>query len=1714
MRAYQTTFKSRRFVVFIVSLGLMLAAAGVEAAKPAPFDTSKILTDADIFHCRLFLEPLLPVGAKTTPGENLALARALNRYSIRTDPDDHSAILNFLKRRPKSAWRVALLTNLGMEYRRTGWFSKATRAFREAYELGKYEKSHMGKGLVDHTIGELAELHARLGQAEEVEKILADTEGRPLLGTSTEQITAARESLWMMRNNPQEAFKCGAVALSRVHSLQNPNAPPDPRVLSARSTNRGISLDELRKLANEIGLNFQAAKREKAAEMVVPAVIHWKANHYAAVIAENSGRFVIQDPTGRQDVVATSAALDAEGSGYFLLPQGPLPPGWRAVTDLEASGVWGAGQTSMHDETGTKTCDFKAKPDCNSCGMATYNFHTQLVSLSITDMPVGYTPPRGPDMHFTVTYNQREVSEAINFNTSNFGSSKWVSNWIAYLDDDGSSCVLDSSLAIHLPGGGKEIFFKSGTNYTNTFQSGALLSQFKCPPSPDLPHYIRTASDGSQQVYGYASEYIPFYHARRMYMTKWIDPAGNVVLFNYDSHRRLVSVVDAVGKTTTISHLSDNPNLLPDYYLIRQVTDPFGRSALFDYQDGKLWKIHDPVGIVSEFQYAPGSDFINAMTTPYGTTTFSQPASSLNASTPPTGNARVIQAVDPTGAIERVEFGHLPLNNPYVAATETALPTVPGVSINNGNFNNRNSFYWDKKATELYPPTHDAGCDCDVYDYSKARITHWLHGSDGGASSSNIREREKMPMENAVYYFYAGQTNTAFVGTDGFPTKIARILDDGTTQLTQYTYNSFGRVTKEIDPHTPNGRVTSYVYGTNKIDLLRIYQRNALGQSTDPDGQSADKVAELTYNAADPPHLPRTFTDAAGQTTTYSYNSFGQVTSVDNPLHETTSFEYGDGSALDVPTGYLVSVTGPEFNLQHPVTTLRYSPAFPGVQKIKNFPDEYEIVRDYDGLDRPTQINYPDGTSRQFLYTDPVRGMTLDLTAIKDRLDRWTYHHYNSNRQIDSSQDPLGRTTLLDWCACGSLSGITDPKGNMTRFDRDLQSRVTSKIYAFSTPQQQSVSYTYENTTSRLKSMTDAKSQTTNYQYFIDDSLKQISYTNAQVPTPAVNFSYEDYYDRLHSVATTGLGTLTYAYYPVATAGNIGANQLASAGGTFPNDTIIYTYDQLGRNLSQAVNGSLSILHYDSLGRIDTTDNPLGHFSSSYDGVTSRVLSISYPNGQAANYGYFDNLNDRRLQTIQHLAGGAENLSRFDYTYDAEGTIQSWHKLLGAADAIDLTFGYDDADQLTSVLDGVNGSAYGYDLAGNRISNASYLFRPHNGSERQFATNELNQLTSVKTRVGVGPFSPAVPLSYDLNGNLTNDAAGKTYEWDAADRLVAINYLSTGNRTEFAYDGLGRRVKITELEPAAKKAIKSKIRSTQGSTVVSAKTFVWSGNTMAEERDSTGAVVTKRLFGAGEQRIGGPDAGNYYYSRDHLGSIREVTDSIGASKAQYDYDAWGNSSALTGSWKTDFGFTGHYFHQPSGMNLAMYRAYSPQEGRWISRDPIGESSDPDLYAYAQGSPVVNVDPYGLRDGEFSRVRPIRVSGFPRDTTWEYNRTHPAPVEIYVAGLFYYHQGRFDFSYHGNWGGPGWANSRWLPESGPLPASDSPSYYPPVDAEDACYEQHDRCIHSCPTCPTRGNGCVRGCDTSLSFCLWRLPHKSLRVRITAGLFDTFIPFWVH
>lgn len=120
--------------------------------------------------------------------------------------------------------------------------------------------------------------------------------------------------------------------------------------------------------------------------------------------------------------------------------------------------------------------------------------------------------------------------------------------------------------------------------------------------------------------------------------------------------------------------------------------------------------------------------------------------------------------------------------------------------------------------------------------------------------------------------------------------------------------------------------------------------------------------------------------------------------------------------------------------------------------------------------------------------------------------------------------------------------------------------------------------------------------------------------------------------------------------------------------------------------------------------------------------------------------------------------------------------------------------------------------------------------------------------------------------------------------------------------------------------------------------------------------------MTDRLYSQG-QNIGNT---GYFYTRDHLGSVRELAKSGGSTLgARYDYDPYGRSTTVLGTTPTDVNFTGLYRHSKSNLDLAVYRAYDPDLGRWLNRDPLEEAGGLNLYAYVNNRPPLGIDPLGL-----------------------------------------------------------------------------------------------------------------------------------------------------
>jgi RHS repeat-associated protein len=1451
-----------RAIITLLFAALLFQTGTVRANNPArgKLVFSAQPTDAEISAAPVFDEPLMPLDANSRPAENKALSDALTAYAARAVSDDCSSLEAFAVQFPQSRWTASFLLHLGTEYFNYGYFSKALDAWQRSWALFQASDYAPAKPQADRALGELARMYSRIGRTTELDALLKASAGRELKGPATQLIHAAQESLWMMKNKPGYCFRCGPLALDKILLRTEPKKMANPAFREYMSPTNGFALTEVAELSDRVGMNYQMAYRSPGAEIVTPAVAHWKVGHYAALVERRGDRVLAQDFTFRGSVWITTNALDDEASGYFLIPPGPLPAGWRSVGKGEGRLVRGRGMTLTKDPKRTSDCDQKAGNDCFKYkGMTTYSIHAMLVSLSMQDNPLGYAPPLGPPVQFVAEYHQLEAGQPANFSYSNFGY-KWTGNWISYITDNPTSP--DADVTLYVDGGGT--FDYTDYNPTTQMYQPEPMSQTILVKT-GVASYEMRFGDGSKREFTQSNGSTS--STRLIFLTQIIDPLGHGITLQYDSQLRITGVVDAIGQVTTLQYTN-----LTYTNAITSITDPFGRTANFAYYtNGLLAQITDVLGLTSQYTYDT-NEFIVALTTPYGTSTFQ---------TATTNAVNYVLATDPEGQSELAVYSQ----SSGVPATVPASQVPHGLSTFNLFMDARDSFYWDRRA-------YAEG----AWDYSKAVNFHWLHLSPDGDDTSGILESEKAQLEGRVWYNYPGQpTNdgppyyldAAYTGTGAQPTVMARVLDDGSTQLSTFGYNSFGKLTNSTDPL---GRSFSYDYATNNIDLLQTFMTR---------GGNNELIGSATYNAS---HQPLTVTDAAGNTTAFGYNALGLLASETNANGAVTTFNYNTN-------GYLMSVQGPL-----PGTNDLLSFTYDAVGRIQTATDTegYTVSYEYDNMDRITQVNYPDGTFEQVVYD------RLDPVAVQDRLGRWSTNTYNDLRQLIAVHDHLGRISQFEWCQCGAISSMTDPMGRTTSWTFDLQSRPVQKQF----PDGSIETYTYENMTSRIHSREDEAGQSREIEYYPDNEVKQISYPMAAIPTPTVSFTYDSDYDRVTSM-TDGVGTTVYSYYPVTSPPQTGARQLASVSGPLPNSLATYEYDNLNRVTNHTVAGGNYSISYDVLGRAVSIGTPLGTFQNTYLDSTMRIASIAYPNGQTNFISYYNNAGNQRVREILDLKPNGSLLSSFGYSYDALGLITAMTNQWDTFPELVWEFGYDADNELTNAtrMQGsstVQALAYGYDAAANRVTASS------NGVATISTFNALNQL------VGGGAVG----------------AGAATYEWDGEKRLTAINLGS--HRSEFSYDGLGHRCRIVE--------------KTNG-VVATNLTFLWCDSRICEERDGTGSNVLRQLMAQGETVNGA----NYYYTRDQINSVRELTDVGGTLISRYDYDPYGQRAVLEENIPATMGFTSHFYHEPSGLHLALYRALDTANGRWLSRDPLGEQQGQNLYIYANNSPPNGVDVYGLED---------------------------------------------------------------------------------------------------------------------------------------------------
>jgi RHS repeat-associated protein len=119
------------------------------------------------------------------------------------------------------------------------------------------------------------------------------------------------------------------------------------------------------------------------------------------------------------------------------------------------------------------------------------------------------------------------------------------------------------------------------------------------------------------------------------------------------------------------------------------------------------------------------------------------------------------------------------------------------------------------------------------------------------------------------------------------------------------------------------------------------------------------------------------------------------------------------------------------------------------------------------------------------------------------------------------------------------------------------------------------------------------------------------------------------------------------------------------------------------------------------------------------------------------------------------------------------------------------------------------------------------------------------------------------------------------------------------------------------------------------------------------------------LYGLG--RIAQENTETEYFLTDALGSVRQLTDSVGAITYTSAFDPFGAVTQAYGASQTNYGFTGE-FTDPNELVYLRARHFAPEMGRFITLDAFSgyltlpQSQNP--YAYALNNPVQYTDPSG------------------------------------------------------------------------------------------------------------------------------------------------------
>ena len=380
----------------------------------------------------------------------------------------------------------------------------------------------------------------------------------------------------------------------------------------------------------------------------------------------------------------------------------------------------------------------------------------------------------------------------------------------------------------------------------------------------------------------------------------------------------------------------------------------------------------------------------------------------------------------------------------------------------------------------------------------------------------------------------------------------------------------------------------------------------------------------------------------------------------------------------------------------------------------------------YDYLDRPVRVDYPDGTYSTNAYSvaNDANLIPRLRTSATDRNGHTSYIYTDPRRLTVQVTDALNNTTKFHYDPVGQLASTTDPEGNITTHTYDLGGRHVQRTH----PAAGTTTWSYDAAGNLTGVTQNSGAQVTySYEYM---RLKQVSYANQ----PWNNVYYE------YGAANTGRG-----------AGRVVRQQDASGVQTFRYDCMGNVEYNLHTYVQPNATGNFTLATrwvYDSWGRVDT---------------------IVYPDREVVKYRYDHGGNVRQIEG--HKPGQSATTYMEEILYDRFG--QRTQQRDGSG--VTTYYAYDPLSRrLTRLLD--NPSQQTMPLQNNRYS------YDNEGNVTQIVDYGLNNRTQTFTYDNIDRLTASTGIR--LNGAQSYTA---TYSYSSAGRLTAKNVASHRLNTAGSY---------------------------------------------------------------------------------------------------------------------------------------------------------------------------------------------------------------------------------------------------------------------------------------------------------------------------------------